>query len=109
MSLTGACQLLTNGSLRDLQLYHRALGDSTRLRIVNLLATEGDLTVSALTRAVRVSQPLMSWHLRRLRRAGIIRTTRNGREVHCALDRERFADLQQRTFRVLMNRNEALG
>jgi ArsR family transcriptional regulator len=65
--------------------------------------------VSALTRAVRVSQPLMSWHLRRLRRAGIIRTTRSGREVHCALDRARFADLQQRTFRVLMNRTEALG
>jgi len=50
----------------------------------------------------------MSWHLRRLRRAGIVRTTRDGREVHCALDRERFADLQQRTFRMLMNRNEAL-
>jgi ArsR family transcriptional regulator len=78
------------------------------LRIVNLLATEGDLTVTALTRAVRVSQPLMSWHLRRLRRAGIVQMTRIGREVRCALDRERFADLQQRTFRLLMNRTEIL-
>lgn len=99
--------LLSSGILRELQLYHRALGDTTRLRIVNLLATEGDLTVSALTRAVRVSQPLMSWHLRRLRRAGIVRTARAGREVHCSLDRERFAELQRRGFRLLMNRTEA--
>ena len=74
---------------------------------MNLLATEGEHTVNALTRAVRVSQPLMSWHLRRLRRAGIVRMTRVGREVRCALDHDRFSDLQQRTFRVLMNRNEA--
>ena len=49
----------------------------------------------------------MSWHLRRLRRAGIVRTERAGREVRCALDRERFAELQRRGFRVLMNRSEA--
>jgi len=77
------------------------------LRIVNRLATEGDLTVNALTRAVRVSQPLMSWHLRRLTRAGVVRTTRVGREVRCSLDRERFAELQRRSFRILMNRTEA--
>ncbi len=63
--------------------------------------------MSALTRAVRVSQPLMSWHLRRLTRAGIVTTERVGREVRCSLDRERFAELQRRGFRRLMNRGEA--
>ncbi len=98
-------RLLSNATLRELQLYHKALGDTTRLRIVNLLATDGDQSVSALTRTVRVSQPLISWHLRRLRRAGIVRTERVGREVRCSLDRERFAELQRRGFRVLMNRS----
>jgi ArsR family transcriptional regulator len=60
--------------------------------------------VSALVQRVRISQPLMSWHLRRLTRAGIVRTNRVGREVRCSFDRERFAELQERTFRTLMNR-----
>jgi DNA-binding transcriptional ArsR family regulator len=47
----------------------------------------------------------MSWHLRRLTRAGIIRTERVGREVRCSFDRERFAELQDRSFRALMNRS----
>ena len=74
---------------------------------MNLLATGGEQTVNALTRALRVSQPLMSWHLRRLRRAGIVRTTRVGREVRCSLDGDRFAELQTRTYRLLVNPAEA--
>lgn len=99
--------LLSDAALRELRLFHRALGDATRLRIVHLLATDGPHTASAITRAVRVSQPLLSWHLRRLERAGIVRAERVGREVRCTLDRERFAELQRRGFRVLMNPREA--
>lgn len=65
------------------------------------------MTVGAIGRAVGVPGPLLSWHLRRLERAGIVRAERNGREVRCALDRERFAELQRRGFRVLMNPVEA--
>jgi DNA-binding transcriptional ArsR family regulator len=49
----------------------------------------------------------MSWHLRRLRRAGIVKTERVGREVRCSFDREKFAELNTRGFRLLMNRAEA--
>ena len=65
---------------------------------------EGEQPVSSLVRRVRISQPLMSWHLRRLTRAGIVRTERVGREVRCSFDRERFAALQEQTYRVLVNR-----
>src|SRR2546426_5646921 len=84
-----------------------ALGAVTRLRIVQILVTEGEQPVSELARRLRISQPLMSWHLRRLRRAGIVRTERVGREVRCTFDRERFADLNARGIRLLMNRAEA--
>jgi DNA-binding transcriptional ArsR family regulator len=33
----------------------------------------------------------MSWHLRILKRAQVIRTRRNGREVFCRLDRDAIA------------------
>jgi ArsR family transcriptional regulator len=98
--------LLPNAALRELKLYHRALGDVTRLRIVHLLAIDGEHTVGSLGRSARISQPLLSWHLRRLERAGIVRLERAGREVHCTLDRERFAELERKGFRLLMNRSQ---
>src|SRR5881394_3603122 len=96
--------VLSQSALRELKSYYRALGDVNRLRIVQILVTEGEQPVSELVRRLRISQPLMSWHLRRLTRAGIVRTTRVGREVRCSFDRERFAALQEQTYRVLVNR-----
>jgi len=96
--------VLSQSSLRELKSFHRALGDETRIRVVQLLANEGEQPVSSLVRRLHISQPLMSWHLRRLTRAGIVRATRVGREVRCSFDRERFAALQEQTYRVLVNR-----
>ena len=95
--------MLTEASVRDLRTYYRALGDDTRLRILQLLATEGEHTVTELAERLQLSQPLLSWHLRRLRRAGVVKTVRVGREVRCTFDRERFAQLHERGFRTLMN------
>jgi ArsR family transcriptional regulator, arsenate/arsenite/antimonite-responsive transcriptional repressor len=95
--------LLTEASVRDLRTYYRALGDDTRLRILQLLATEGEHTVTELAERLSLSQPLLSWHLRRLRRAAVVKTVRVGREVRCSFDRERFAQLHERGFRTLMN------
>ena len=95
--------MLTEASVRDLRMYYRALGDDTRLRILQLLATTGEHTVTELAERLELSQPLLSWHLRRLRRAGVVKTVRVGREVRCTFDRERFAQLHERGFRTLMN------
>jgi len=46
---------------------------------------------SELAALCMVSQPRMSWHLRILRKAEVIRTRRDGREVFCRLDREAIA------------------
>ena len=98
---------MSTSSLRELRLHYRALGDVTRLRIVQILATEGEAPVSYLAKRLHVSAPLMTWHLHRLTRAGIVRTERVGREVRCSFDREKFAELNARGFRLLMNRAEA--
>ena len=98
-------EMLSDASLRELRAYYRALGDVTRLRIVHLLATEGEHVVSEVARRLRISQPLLTWHLHRLKRAGIVRTARVGREVRCTFDRERFAELGERGARTLMNRS----
>ena len=89
---------------RELKAYQLDLGYVNRLLVVQILATEGEFPVSELVRRLRISAPLMSWHLRRLTRAGIVRTERVGRGVRCSFDREHFSQMQERSFRALMNR-----
>lgn len=72
---------------RDLSANFRALADVTRLRILQALWQRQSQTVTDLCEELRVSQPLMSWHLRILRRSGLITTHRDGRQVHCAANR----------------------
>jgi DNA-binding transcriptional ArsR family regulator len=60
-----------------------------RLRIVQRLAG-GHASVTDLIEHVGLSQPLVSWHVSRLRAAGLIETRRNGRETLCRLRPEAF-------------------
>ncbi|MEO7664096.1 MAG: metalloregulator ArsR/SmtB family transcription factor [Candidatus Limnocylindrales bacterium] len=66
--------------LRTVRLIHKTLADVNRLRIVRRLA-EGEATVSELIDHVGLSQPLVSWHLGKLRLAGLVETRRAGRET----------------------------
>lgn len=54
------------------------LSDRNRCRILELLKG-GEKTVSDLTRAARLRQPLVSHHLRVLREAGLVEGRREGR------------------------------
>jgi ArsR family transcriptional regulator, arsenate/arsenite/antimonite-responsive transcriptional repressor len=80
---------------RELKLMTKALGDIARLTIVYHLARQAEITVTALTTLLGLSQPLVSWHLRKLRRAGLIRTRRRGRQVYCSLDIPRYQQCLQ--------------
>jgi ArsR family transcriptional regulator len=51
--------------------------------------------VNELAEVLNKSQPLISWHLRRLKAAGIVKIRRSGREVYCSLDRVVLAQQQQ--------------
>ena len=76
---------------RELKAMMKALAGVARLTIVYHLAhREHDITVTELTDLLNISQPLVSWHLRRLRRAGLVETHKAGRQVYCTLNRQRF-------------------
>ena len=69
-----------------------------RLRIVRRLA-QGEATVSELIDQIGLSQPLVSWHLGKLRLAGLVETRRAGRETVSRLLPEawdRFAAYERR-------------
>jgi ArsR family transcriptional regulator len=87
-------------TLHELARTFYALKDVVRLEMLSALA-ERECTVNELAEALNKSQPLMSWHLRRLRAAGFVKIRRSGREVFCSLDRDALL-LQQQQFRDLI-------
>jgi len=87
--------------LRRLRTLYRALGDETRLRVIGLLAQDGPRPVNALSSRVGLSQPLISWHLRILRLAGVIDTKRNGRTTICRLRTAAFEELHEAEARLI--------
>lgn len=80
--------------LRALALHFYALKDPLRLEILSLLA-DREWTVNELALALHKSQPLMSWHLQRLKTTGIVKIRRSGREVYCSLNRDQLLHQQQ--------------
>ncbi len=86
--------------LRELRVVHKALADVNRLRIVRRLA-DRDASVTDLIEEIGLSQPLVSWHIGRLRTAGLITTRRRGRETTCSLRPEAFEAFAARERLVL--------
>ncbi|MBA2315294.1 MAG: winged helix-turn-helix transcriptional regulator [Chloroflexi bacterium] len=86
--------------LRALRVIHKALADVNRMRIVRHLA-ERDASVTDLIGEVGLSQPLVSWHIGRLRAAGLVETRRKGRETLCRLRPEAWEAFVERERAVL--------
>jgi len=59
----------------------KALSDSNRLRILEILVT-GEHCVSDLVERLQIDQPKVSHHLAILRSAGVIRSRRDGRHIN---------------------------
>lgn len=79
----------------DLKRMLKALGDVVRLTMISVLNGSAEITVTDLVELLAargrfVSQPLVSWHISQLRRAGFVRTRRMGRQVYCSLDKGRY-------------------
>ena len=73
--------------------YFRGLGDPTRLRILELLRDEGELTVGQLVERLALAQPKVSNHLACLRWCGFVEARREHRTVYNRIADERVAEL----------------
>jgi len=63
------------------ELFFRALADSTRLRIINLMG-DHEVCVCYFVEILKTNQPKVSRHLAYLRRAGIVAARREGIWIH---------------------------
>ena len=73
--------------------YFRGLGDATRLRILEALADDGELTVGELVVRLGQPQPLVSNHLACLRWCGFVEARRERRLVYNRIADDRVLQL----------------
>ena len=65
----------------NVELFFQALGDNTRLRLLNLMG-EQEICVCYFVEILGQGQPKISRHLAYLRRAGIVEARRDGKWMH---------------------------
>ena len=73
--------------LADTATLFLALGDKTRLRLLNLMR-DREICVSEFTGILGQSQPLISRHLAYLRNAGVVTARREGKWMHYGVSAE---------------------
>jgi DNA-binding transcriptional ArsR family regulator len=73
--------------------YFRGLGDPTRLRIVELLRDEGELSVRELVDRLGIAQTKVSNHLACLRWCGFVEARREHRTVYNRIADERVEQI----------------
>jgi ArsR family transcriptional regulator len=69
---------LTEPEREQLAARFKALADPTRVAIVNSLSAADEVCVCNLTDTFELSQPTISHHLKILREAGLVESTRRG-------------------------------
>jgi ArsR family transcriptional regulator, arsenate/arsenite/antimonite-responsive transcriptional repressor len=81
-------------SLPQAASWFRALGDETRLKILECVL-EREQCVCDLTELLSSKQPLLSFHLKTLKEAGILNDRREGRWVYYSLNPDALEFLEQ--------------
>ena len=71
--------------------FAKALADETRQKIMALCCCQ-QLSVNQIVEALDVSQPTVSHHLSILKKAGLVRTQRRGKQVLYSLNQQRLAN-----------------
>lgn len=75
--------------LRNAVLVLRALNHKLRQKILPILYTEEEMTITELYIKLRIEQSVVSQHLAILRRAGVVTTKRRGKFIYYSLNPER--------------------
>jgi len=85
-----------------------ALGDETRLALVDRLCTNGPMSIVRLTTGSAVTRQAITKHLQILAGAGLVHDTRRGRERIWELDPDRLDEARRCLDQIAQQWDEAL-
>jgi ArsR family transcriptional regulator, virulence genes transcriptional regulator len=89
-------------NLKKAAMILRALNHKLRLQIVRILDEHKKLTVTELYIQLRLEQSVASQHLAILRRAGIVKTERDGKYIHYTINPDRISDIMKTVHLLLI-------
>lgn len=98
-----AKQETTDKHLRKL----KALSDSTRLDIINLLCS-GPLCACDILESFQITQPTLSYHMKLLTECGLVSSERTGKWTHYTLDCSELEGLLEYLKQLMVNRSVPL-
>ena len=87
--------LINYETLRRSVLILRAINHKLRQDMIKLLEEEGKLTVTDIYIKLRLEQSVASQHLAILKRAGILKTDRDGKYIYYFLNKTRVKEISQ--------------
>ena len=85
---------------RELEAFFAAVGDTTRLKMLRLIADE-ELCSCEVMAALELTQPTTSHHLGILERAGLLTSRRNGKWVFYKIANSKVRNLVDRGFSMM--------
>jgi len=94
-------RLMTSPAVEALAATFRILGDPTRVRIIDVLAS-GELCVCDIAELVGMSESAVSHQLRLLRGMRLVRPRRSGRQVYYTLDDQHIIALFRQGLRHVL-------
>lgn len=87
--------LRTEASINSKAQLFAALGDSTRLQLIDRLGSGKHNSIAGLGGGMKLSRQGVTKHLRVLESAGVVKSVRVGRELHFLLVPEALTPLQE--------------
>ncbi len=70
--------------------FFKALGDTTRLKILKLMLSHNNLCVGMIAYRLNITQPAVSQHLKILKTSGIVEGKRAGFNIHYRIREDVF-------------------
>ncbi|MCK6692327.1 MAG: metalloregulator ArsR/SmtB family transcription factor [Thermoanaerobaculia bacterium] len=86
---------LDYAELRKAVLVLRAVNHKLRQRMIDLLEENRQMTVTDIYIKLRLEQSVASQHLAILRKAGVVKTDRQGKYIYYSLDNERLTQISR--------------
>jgi DNA-binding transcriptional ArsR family regulator len=86
-----------------------ALGDETRLLLISRLCDDGPMSITRLTKGTNVTRQAITKHLEVMRKAGLVRNTRRGRERIWQLEQRQLKEARHCLEFISKQWDDALG
>ncbi len=90
-----ALRFIDSTDLRKAVLVLRALNHKLRQKMLDLIEENDRMTVTEIYVKLRMEQSVASQHLAILRRAGVVRTERDGKFIFYSLDKDRLKQISE--------------